>query len=555
VALALEAEAMADSLARAGAWSEAAGWLEAAVPVSATQRAAERRRWSAALFRCYGGAEQALPVDARLDPRTEHPLELLLAGMVAVADACYGDAEVSLRRAWELIDPAVEPDTACRVALRLSDCLQGQLRSEEALLWARRAVEVLPGAELLGEDPLTDLAFALLTAGQVPEAVALVAESVPADAAAGTPGLLARGLVGLFTDQLLAAMEDLSEVADRYLRVGPPHKYVQAQSLLAEVNYRIGLWEFSARHAQEAIAAARERAIPQLTALPLAISAGLAAAQGDWPAAEGALNEAAAALALRGSYQALGWTWIARARLEAARANPQGVIDALSTVAALSDAFSVVDDEVLAPWRSLYGPALVRLGRIDEAADHADRLTKFANARRAPSALGAAARLRGVLAGARGDPETASAELAEAIGLLEAIPMPFEAALAQLDLGCELRRAGRRRDAASHLEAARAVFARLDATPFVGRCNAELASCGLHHQQGPSHGPIESLTPAEAAVAELVAAGASNREVADRLSVSVRTVEHHLRRTYTKLGVGSRSQLAALLGKSSGKDP
>jgi DNA-binding CsgD family transcriptional regulator len=247
----------------------------------------------------------------------------------------------------------------------------------------------------------------------------------------------------------------------------------------------------------------------------------------------------------------LGWTWVAQARLESARDNPQGVIDALSTIASVDGVVPVADDQALIPWRALYGLALARLGRLDEATEQANRLAKFAALRQTPSALGAAARLRGVLAGMQGDLETARAELTDATSQFETIPMPFEAAQARLDLGCQLRRSGQRKDAAGHLDAARAVFARLGAAPFVERCNAELASCGLRRSQSPGAARLEGLTPGEAAVAELVAEGATNRQVAEALSLSVRTVEHHLGRTYAKLGVGSRSQLAVLIGKLS----
>src|SRR5581483_959185 len=92
----------------------------------------------------------------------------------------------------------------------------------------------------------------------------------------------------------------------------------------------------------------------------------------------------------------------------------------------------------------------------------------------------------------------------------------------------------------------RAVFARLGAEPFVERCGAEIASCGLHGSRPGSVDPSE-LSLAEWGVAELVAAGKSNREVAGELVISVRTVESHLRSIYAKVGVSSRTQLAVRL--------
>jgi DNA-binding CsgD family transcriptional regulator len=554
--LADQAEEVAESLVRGGSWFEAAEWLEAAAAVSVTGPAAERRRLRAAMFRYYEGGAAPVSTDDPLDVRTEHPLRLFLGGMVAAAESRFGDAERLLRAAWDSIDPAIDIDTASRIALRLSDCQQGQMRPDEALLWATRAVEVLPpGYDLVGEDPLTDLAYAHLVAGQADEAVKLVTDRVPPGNRGSVPGLLARGVVHLFTDKLGSAREDLSNAADCYLRAGPLHKFVEAECVLVEAEHRMGLWDHSLRHAEEAIAAAERREMQQLLALALAVAVSVPAARGDWARAEWAIAGALEALAQRGSLQALGMTWIGCARLETARDNPQGVIDALSTIASFSNAIPMVEDELMVPWRSLYGSALVRLGRVDEAARHADQLSAFALARRARSAQGAAARLRGLVAGGRDEPEVAVAALTDAVELYGAVPMPFEAAQAQLDLGRELRRAGRRTDAATQLEAARAVFARLGATPFAERCSTELASCGLRRRPVSPGGTEEALTAAEEAAAVLVADGATNRQVAENLHLSVRTVEHHLRQVYAKLGVTSRSQLASRREEFFGRNP
>lgn len=538
-------EERAESLARTGAWFEAAELLDAAHEVSATKRAAERRRWTSAMYRAYGGGPNFVNADDRLDLVSDHPIRLLLGAMAAAADSRYGQAELLAGAAWELVDPALDPDTASRIALRMSDCLHGQLRVERALVWAQRAVDVLPpGRDLPGEDPLVDLVFGLLTSGRIADALLLVEERVPiADTAA--PGLLARGVVELYTDQLAASIRDLSKAADRFERFGPPHKCVEAHFLLSEAEYRFGLWDRSARHARDAISIAYSQSIPQLTALALAASAAVLAARGDGPAADAALQGALEALAQRGSYQALGWTWIAQARLESARINDQRTVDVLSSFAAIDSAGPLVDEQVLLPWRTPYALALARLGRVDEAADQAERLTKYASDRQFPSSLGAAARLRGVLAGLRGDFETAEAELTSAISEFEEIPMPFDSAQAQYELGCLLRRVGRRKEAAGHLDSARAVFVRLGATPYVERCVGEIASCGLRRKEPATGSPVGTLTATELTVAGLVAGGATNKQVAESLSMSVRTVEHHLRRTYAKLGVRSRSQLAA----------
>ncbi len=123
--------------------------------------------------------------------------------------------------------------------------------------------------------------------------------------------------------------------------------------------------------------------------------------------------------------------------------------------------------------------------------------------------------------------------------------MPYERALIEFAHGQFLRRNGRRRAASEQLTRARETFAALEARPALERCERELVACGLKPtRRGSDEQP--DLTPQEQAVARLVATGRTNREVAAELLLSVKTVEVHLTRIYAKLGVSSRSQLAAL---------
>ena len=94
------------------------------------------------------------------------------------------------------------------------------------------------------------------------------------------------------------------------------------------------------------------------------------------------------------------------------------------------------------------------------------------------------------------------------------------------------------------LTTAREHFARLGAATYVNRCDRELAAGGLHlPRSGDAYSDV--LTPQESTVAELVAQGRTNKDVAAELFLSVKTVQYHLTRIYAKLGVSSRTQLAA----------
>ena len=187
--------------------------------------------------------------------------------------------------------------------------------------------------------------------------------------------------------------------------------------------------------------------------------------------------------------------------------------------------------------------ALIALG---EPATAEELLGWFeANAKRLDrrSALAAAARCRGLLAGARGDVDGAVATLRQAVALHEGVPIPLELARTQLAYGSALRRSRQKAAARSALEAAAGGFGAIGARAWAERAQAELARVG---GRAPASG---ELTPTERRVAELVAQGLQTKQVAGRLFVSPKTVEGHLSRIYGKLGVSSRTELAHRLGE------
>jgi DNA-binding CsgD family transcriptional regulator len=152
------------------------------------------------------------------------------------------------------------------------------------------------------------------------------------------------------------------------------------------------------------------------------------------------------------------------------------------------------------------------------------------------------ARLDSLLAG---EDEFESA-FAEALELHGTTPTPFERARTELCLGERLRRARRRVDARGHLRSALETFESLGAVPWMDRARAELHATGetVRRREGPA---LRELTPQELQVALLVGKGATNREAGAALFLSPKTVEAHLGRIYRKLGVRSRTELAALV--------
>src|SRR4030095_8144060 len=149
-------------------------------------------------------------------------------------------------------------------------------------------------------------------------------------------------------------------------------------------------------------------------------------------------------------------------------------------------------------------------------------------------AMATGARCRALVLAAQGDLLGASAAADEAVGHHDRLPLPFELGRTLLVRGAVQRRDKRKREARDTLTRALEVFDGLGARLWSERTRAELARIGGRRASSLT------LTPTEARVAELVAAGGTNREVADALFVSVHTVEANLKRIYRKLCIRSR---------------
>lgn len=158
-----------------------------------------------------------------------------------------------------------------------------------------------------------------------------------------------------------------------------------------------------------------------------------------------------------------------------------------------------------------------------------------------PWARAAATRCRGLLLAARGDADGAAEQFERALAEHDRSPQPFERGRTMLAFGSTLRRAKRRREARDLLDGALDIFVSVGAPLWARKAKAELARIpGRTTSSG-------AMTETERRVAELVADGLSNKEVAARLFISVRTVEANLSKVYAKLGVRSRTELGRRL--------
>jgi DNA-binding CsgD family transcriptional regulator len=182
-------------------------------------------------------------------------------------------------------------------------------------------------------------------------------------------------------------------------------------------------------------------------------------------------------------------------------------------------------DCTMSPFRAEMVEALLALGEIDEAREVADELVAFAGRAQRRRGIADAHRATALVAAADGDLARARECIDQAIREHDLLPGPLEGAWSRLIAGV--------------IEQARDTFRRIGAEALAERAETELA------RTGGRQSPLGDLTPAEQQVARLVTLGHTNAEVAALLHMSAKTVEANLTRVYRKLGVRSRTELAA----------
>ena len=204
---------------------------------------------------------------------------------------------------------------------------------------------------------------------------------------------------------------------------------------------------------------------------------------------------------------------------------------------------TIIDNPSYVPWRSTLVAAL---GAGPQAAQLAQE--ELVRARALGQPRGIAGALRAVaMAGGQDD---ARIELAEAVAVLRGTPARLELARALCDLGSAQRRRGERRAAREPLREAAELARACGAEPLATRAHEELLASGARPRRERHSGP-DALTPSELRVAELAAAGQTNREIAQALFVTAKTVGTHLGHIYDKLGLAgpqARERLPGALG-------
>ncbi len=523
-ALADELDAFAVRCAAAQDWGAAGPAFVAASRMSDGRKQRERRLLSAVETAMYAGdTPRAQALAAPAGNFAAGPFCDAVLAYVAIGAGRRGEAEERLDRAWRHVDPGTDAPLAARIAERMAFLSILRLRADAAVEWAERAV-ALAGDEAGRARAAGWRSQALHWLGRRDEAYAGLATATR------------RGSLLLADDDLSGARDALRAETSRPV---PSRSLVVAARALAahaRVEFLAGRWDDAARLAARARVIAGEAGDVAALA-PAAWAAALV------PAARGDVAECTVLAAELAALPVVFENHVAevalgRAELAGALGRPGDVVAALAPLAG-SEA---IDHPGHWPWAAPYADALIGLGRLDEAEAIVSVHEAVARDHRIGSAIARIARVRGNLAAARDDGDAADTAYRRAREAVSA-GMPYERALCELAHGRFERRTGQRRAAAATLATARDAFAALGAEPMLRRALRELDACGLTPAKRGAGADRSRLTPQERTIAQLAAAGRTNREVAAELLLSVKTVERHLTHVYRKLGIDSREQL------------
>lgn len=479
-------------------------------------------------------------------PATDEPLraaEHTVRGEIALRGGDAATARSHLVDAWDASPP---PATAVRIAGMLAGLAMNRADAEGARRWARAGLERAGSSGVPAGYAMSMLATSWAMQGDVTEAAAeMDTWRERLGASADRPdSLVARGLVDLWKGELASA----EKLLDR-ARSGNAAMLTRttAEHALADLWYRLGDWDRAVGLAEQVAVHAGDAGEWVTSGLAHCVAAFVRTARGDTVAARAHIAAARRAHADSGLGALLLWIAVAEGRVATSEGDDEAVVMALEGLAAGVRFVGMA--ESMQPFGADLVDALVGLGRLDDAE------RELASLRVASAPCGAhvrvlLARAAAGVAAARGDTTAARREFEAGLREPAGVAGSFARARLELAAGIFERRAGQRRLAASHLDHAVTGFDALGAAPFAARARDERSRCGLR----PRRDGNNDLTPAQAAVARLVAAGATNRETADELVISIKTVESHLAQIYLKLGIRSRTELANTWGER-GVDP
>ncbi|MGW4128630.1 LuxR C-terminal-related transcriptional regulator [Amycolatopsis japonica] len=531
---------LAGERAAEGAWGTAATLLSDAGRLTEDPQL-QQARITRAVDALIGAGDvfRAAALVPEVEGIRETPLRDAVLGYLAVVRGRATEAGTRLRRAWEIVNAERDPEIAALICQRYVLDALARYDGRELVRWADNAIE-LAGADT---PPAVEAAairgLGLAAIGRAKQARRDYEQLTGRlrHGAQAQRAMLARGWLNLLTDRVDDARVDLeSSVPTSYLG-GSARISLWARAWLARTQFLTGEFDGALTTVRDALELQERSGILLTGPLVSWTAAAVHALRGEWKAAEAVLLQCATDASDYPIMRIPGQ--LARAQVAEARADSAGVLRALYPLTRPAPTSSA-DEPGHWPWQDMYAHALVLLGRLEEADEFLVPQEKLALKREHVSSRARLAAARGRLHGAQGDVAAATTSFDEALDLIGTVPLRYDQARINFTYGQTLRRLGRRARADVVLTAARDGFAAMGATTYVERCDRELKAGGVHLARSDA-----TLTPQEDAVTRLVARGKSNKEVAAELFLSSKTVQYHLTRIYAKLGIRSRTELAA----------
>ena len=458
------------------------------------------------------------------------------------------EAAAILRRAKERLPPTASGRERLEVAL-----LGASYTSVSARREADAAIAALrdPGGPARGVLEATTLATLAMDELMYLRSAAKAADLASRSLAAGLPSEPHRGeawaIVGLAvlaaTDQLDAALGGTDEILARARERGAAATVANICALRAFINARRGDLIAAQGDAEAAIELGRDLLGVEFVVLAVSSAVLVGLDRDETPESLRRLIDNGG-IGYDDQFSPSSQLRYASGVLRAADRNHQGAIDELIDCGMEHPALGGENPAVL-PWRSAAALSLAELGRHAEAGELAADEVRRAEAFGAPRALGVALRAQALV----GPGSARTDVLRRAQTVLETSGARLELARVLADLGATLRAAGERTSARGPLLEALALSTRCGAPALERRVRSELASIGIRPRTVARSG-ADSLTPSELRVAQLAADGGTNREIAQTLFVTEKTVETHLGRAFRKLDISSRRQLPDVLRRA-----
>jgi DNA-binding CsgD family transcriptional regulator len=529
-----------------GGLTAAARALERSAELTEDSSARTRRLFDAASnwYLSAGSAQARRLLDAASETCTDPLLRSDIEHLYGQVEMWQGETDAAHRR-MTAAAIEVEATDRRRAALMLADASLAALLSgsiQKGIGLARRAHQLAGdlGTEVSAvTGPI--LANGLLLGAEAEEVRPLLAvwDRIPLEQR--SPSVLIQVAPPL---TWIEEYDQTRSMLDGLIRVGrelsSPSILVPALWDLGELDFRMGRWSEGYANSTESLSLAQETG--QGHHLSLAFVARLEAGRGQEDQARAHGEQAVALGQTVGSGAAVAYGLAALGLLELGLGRPAAAIETLEQLEVALAGMGVREPSVVQSLPDL-AESYVREGRLNDARAVTESLALHGERSGIAWTNATAARCSGLLADADGD--RYADEFERALEWHTRATQPFETARTRLCYGERLRRGRRVAEAREQLRLALDEFERLGATPWSRKALAELQATGEHRR---SRGPETSeLTPRELQVALLVAEGATNREAAASLFLTVKTIEFHLGHIYRKLGVRSRTELARRL--------